>query len=44
MASTDLENLLAMGFEQAKAELALKKSGNCKLIPDAPVTSTAMIS
>lgn len=30
MASTDLENLLDMGFEKSKAELALKKSGNCK--------------
>lgn len=28
MAPTDLENLLDMGFEKAKAELALKKSGN----------------
>ena len=31
MAPTDLENLLDMGFEKPKAELALKKSGNCKL-------------
>ena len=30
MAPTDLENLLDMGFEKSKAELALKKSGNCK--------------
>ena len=31
MAPTDLEQLLAMGFLQDKAELALKKSGNCVL-------------
>ena len=30
---SDLENLLAMGFEQAKAELALKNSGNCMAHP-----------
>ena len=30
MAPTDLENLLDMGFEKSKAELALKKSGNCR--------------
>ena len=28
MAPTDLENLLDMGFEEDKAKLALKKSGN----------------
>lgn len=28
MALTDLENLLDMGFEEDKAKLALKKSGN----------------
>lgn len=27
---SDMENLLAMGFEQPRAELALKKSGNRK--------------
>lgn len=31
---SDLENLLAMGFEQAKAELALKKSGNLEQAVD----------
>lgn len=30
MAPTDLENLVDMGFEKPKAEMALKKSGNCK--------------
>lgn len=29
---SDMENLLAMGFEQPRAELALKKSGNRKLL------------
>jgi len=28
MASTDLDNLLIMGFSQVKAEYALKKCGN----------------
>lgn len=31
MAPTDLEQLLAMGFSQDKAEMALQKSGNCVL-------------
>jgi len=31
MGITDLEQLLEMGFEKERAELALKKTGNCKL-------------
>lgn len=30
MVSTDLDTLLDMGFDKAKAELAVKKSGGCK--------------
>ena len=30
MAPSDLENLLDMGFDKPKAELAMKKSGNRK--------------
>ena len=36
MAPTDLANLLDMGFEKSKAELALKNSGNCKSNKSAP--------
>ena len=32
MAPSDMENLLDMGFEKTKAELALKKSGNRELL------------
>jgi hypothetical protein len=28
--ATDLETLLDMGFDKARAEIAIKKSGGCK--------------
>jgi hypothetical protein len=30
MAQSDLDLLLEMGFEKARAELAVKKTGGCK--------------
>lgn len=33
MGQTDLEVLLDMGFEKARAELAVKKTGGCRLCP-----------
>jgi hypothetical protein len=32
MAQSDLELLLEMGFEKPRAELAVKKTGGCKLL------------
>lgn len=32
MASSDLDTLIDMGFEQPRAELAVKKTGGCKSI------------
>ena len=34
MASTDMDNLLSMGFSQVKAEYALKKTGNGTMYPN----------
>lgn len=31
--ATDLEQLLDMGFEKARAEIAVKKSGGCMFLP-----------
>ena len=33
MGQSDLEVLIDMGFEKARAEIAVKKSGGCKLPP-----------
>lgn len=30
MTQSDLDQLLDMGFEKARAELAVKKTGNCE--------------
>lgn len=36
MGQTDLEVLLEMGFEKARAELAVKKTGGCRPPPLLP--------
>lgn len=36
MGQTDLEVLLEMGFEKARAELAVKKTGGCRPPPPSP--------
>ena len=36
MATSDLDQLLDMGFDEEKSKLGLKKSGNCKLPPYQP--------
>jgi len=40
MAQTDLELLLDMGFEKARAELAVKKTGGCTYLTCLAFSST----
>lgn len=40
MGQTDLEVLLEMGFEKARAELAVKKTGGCRPPPFSPLLCT----
>ncbi len=33
MATSDIDQLVMMGFDQEKSEMALKSTGGCKMIP-----------
>lgn len=42
MAATDLEQLIEMGFEKERAELAVKNTGGCQKSPLRPVEGVFM--